>query len=515
MYASEEKDLWDVTYILPNSHRRVVYRMVPLHNINDLIELTCEMAKTCKIRMQCNDLTPTAHVHTKYILPGFHLYHELPNNNNNNNDNIPHGESFLLQPNPASWHSFYQQQGNSKSVLLRIVPCELFTSPHVKRRKGELSLNRLGKKREDDNREISTEEKVGNPSLRVLHSTKVETPSTSSPKLDSHFSKFPPALIQLRRQINRDSSLQNKSPTHLYDGDTLVDVSLATVRIFALRYVLSQIHAFLNEQITASKNKEERIPLLTREGIVYFAAAVVKEWQMKLEFTTAAMNEVWNCIPPLVRNAQFEYLKNILFNIWTQFLEAKENQKKNQEEVKNKEKMKMMGIEKKQSSLHSVNEKNIKTKPSERIALIEEVTYCSSRGPLPLPSGNVEGKQLFLSLLNVNSQVDVKKEFSVTGQVLGVRNPLGLFWWIVESEWNSQTSNDKFQQGEENSVLLPLDVFYNESRLVTFQITSQTFLLIIQAGTLNASRSYRLIAEVCDIHTGEIAVDEVKFSTMG
>ncbi|KAH9577545.1 hypothetical protein LSM04_008052 [Trypanosoma melophagium] len=125
----------------------------------------------------------------------------------------------------------------------------------------------------------------------------------------------------------------------------------------------------------------------------------------------------------------------------------------------------------------------------------------------------IEKIQLSLSLNSVTSQVDINKELSITGQVIGVRNSLGLFWWIAESKWNSQTSSDELKNSE-TSMLLPLNDFYNKSRLKTYQITYQKFVLVIKPETLSSSRSYRVVAEVCDIHTGEIAVSGVKFCAL-
>ncbi|KEG09393.1 hypothetical protein DQ04_05291000 [Trypanosoma grayi] len=535
MSVGVQREEWDVTFLLPKE-QRAVYPRVPLHNIGDVAELTRDAVAT-SLKMRRYASSPNTDGHC--LVPGFLVYHFSPRE-------LQHLGPVLLQPDGMSWASLCQRQGGVASMLLQIVPLNDHTNAPGK---GATPVNedpvRSGGGGAGDlplrppavgavELQQSTSSIAGEPVSPLQDDDAIGAPADKNSekvkrvatrflpeeheRLYSSESKFrlpDPSLVlaRLREQNSLQSRSRDRFPQKLPHGGVSGSTPTTSVRVFALTYVLARVQSILSKSEARERDTGRPQPAITREGILYFAAALVKYWQTKLLLSPVAMEKAWESLPPLIRNAQCDYLRNSVYSFWKQLCEAQQLDERSPKGTQTSRQKSLQDFGRApppQASPSFCTNSSGETEVEE-VVLVKEVTYCSSTGPLPLPVGSMANGKLAVTL-SAPPQVNVNEEVVIVGHLLS-RNSVGLFWWGVESISTSQAAELVFQSGE-SSTLLSLDTLYRQGRLTTFQVTPNTFILTMKSWSLRPSRHYRFVVEVCDVRIGEVAVSEVRLWTL-
>ncbi|EKF33532.1 hypothetical protein MOQ_002600 [Trypanosoma cruzi marinkellei] len=510
--------MWNVTYILPRGNK-AVYRQVPLHSMDDLIDLTRDAAIT-SIKSHHKRMLHFPERDKACVIPGFVVHHLPPKE-------LMHLGPMSLTPDAESWHSLLQRQGDSSQITLQFTRQKeqkeendvtsdkardsiSTPSPLEDMKSRHLSLSPAGKTvtTEEEDRDVAVPLSSENQNVVESEVTRL---SSHLVEQNSPSPKIPAVLARLREHIGVRPHLKSSSPPFAQNSFTLENSVTPTLREFALMYVLKCMRELSRGGNAGKRNGEAfSLTFMSRSDTVYFAAATVKLWQSRLLLSPASMSEKWIHLPPLLRDAQREYLKNLVGELRSRLCGVAQLERKDLYHIKRESSSPVKGNSCEASSLYG-GKKMEKFGAGEPLVLIEEVTYCSFRKPLPLPAGNVTNDELLVSL-RVPKYVDVHEEIVIVGSIY-TKNSIRFSWWLVE--YRNHLQQPELAHGEEKQspVVLPLDALYLRRCIATFQITPHTFLLIVKPGSLLASRRYRCVLEACEVRTGEVNVSEVCFET--
>ncbi|RNF13219.1 uncharacterized protein Tco025E_06284 [Trypanosoma conorhini] len=514
-----QREAWDVTYILPRGNR-AVYRQVPLDSMEELRELTHEAAIT-SLKPQQKYMLHRSASDEECVVPGFLVYHVPPKE-------LEHLGPMLLSPEVESWRSLLQRQAGASHMVLQIVPRKRqekrvqdatdvargfrSTSPLLgDTRPRQPSLSRVGNavamgEAEDDAEVPPPLTEAGDP-------VGAGVTRASSCDVESKSLKFKPqaTLARLREHVGVWPHLRSRPPQVPPNSYTLKDGVTPTVRVFALTYVFKYVED-LRRGYDDGEGKMDKFPsaLMSRSDLVYFAASVVKIWEVQLVLSSTAMNEKWIRLPQLVRSAQSDYLRNLLGELCSRLFVSVQLEHNRYQKPKRELSPLLEENQCGPSSAYDEKSKE-RVEADEALRLIEEVTYCSSTGPLSVPLRNPRKGGLIVSL-RAPKYVLVHEEIVIVG-CMQSRSSIGLFWWLVELGPSARLPEMTYTD-ENYLVVLPLDALYLQRRIATYQITPSTFLLIIQPGFLLSSRRYRCVVEAYDVRTGDVAVSDVNFDTL-
>ncbi|KAF8276589.1 hypothetical protein TcBrA4_0122940 [Trypanosoma cruzi] len=514
-----QRDMWNVTYILPRGNK-AVYRQVPLRSMDDLIDLTREAAIT-SIKSHHKRMLHFFGTDKACVIPGFVVHHLPPKE-------LMHLGSMLLTPDAECWHSLLQRQGDAVQITLQFTRQEKrkeendapsdkdrdsisTPSPLEDMKTRHLSVSPVGKTvtTEEEDRDLPVPRSPETQNAVVAKVTRVSSPLAEQ---NSPSPKLPTVLERLREHIGVRPDSKNSSSPFAQNSFTLESSAAPTVREFALMYVLKCLREILRGGGAGKRNVETfSSTFLSRSDTAYFAAATVKLWQSRLLLSPAAMNEKWIHLPPLLRDAQREYLKNLVSELRLRLRDVARLEKKDPYHIKRGSSSLPVKENPCEASSLYAGKKMEKFGSGEPLVLIEEVTYCSSRNPPPFSVGHVTNDGLLVSL-RVPKYVDVHEEIVIVGSIYS-KNSIRLCWWLVEYGTYLQQPEMAHEEAKQSSVLLSLDELYLRRRIATFQITPHTFLLIVKPGSLLSSRRYRCVLEACEVRTGELNVSEICFET--
>ncbi|ESL11820.1 hypothetical protein TRSC58_00421 [Trypanosoma rangeli SC58] len=512
-----QQEVWDVTYILPRGNK-AVYRQVPLYNMDDLCELTREVVIT-SLKTQHRNTVHRSESDEECVSPGFLVYHVPPKGQG---DLCP----VLLSRGVDSWDSLLQRQADASQIILQLVsrksqaksdnapPAMVHVSPSNSslledRKTRQPSLCHVGDA-------VITEEKDRDvvPLLLKGAGSPVDAEATHVSSYGVELRSMNPqpraVLARLRERVGAWPHLRSHLSPLPQNSCTLESGITPTVRVFALTYVFRYVEN-VRRGCDAGGLKMDKLTssFMSRSELVYFAAAAVKIWKAQLVLSVAAMDEKWIELPSSLRNARRDCLRALVCELWSRLSDADQLEQNGN----NKPTKEFLSLLEKTpcGTFSTYNEKSIKRFEADVAPfLIEEVTYCSSTGPLSVPMGNPRRGELFVSL-RAPKYISLHEEIVIVG-CMHSKNSIGLFWWLVELG-PCADSLEMAHRGENSSVILPLDALYLQRRIATYQITPSTFVLIMQPGLILSSRRYQCVVEAYNARTGDVAVTEVSFDS--
>ncbi|RNE98998.1 hypothetical protein TraAM80_08461 [Trypanosoma rangeli] len=513
-----QQEVWDVTYILPRGNK-AVYRQVPLYNMNDLCELTREVVIT-SLKTQHKNILHRSESDEECVSPEFLVYHVPPKGQG-------HLCPMLLSRGGNSWDSLLQRQADASQIILQLIS-------RKSQAKGDNTLPAMVRV-STSNSSLLEDTKAQQPSLchvdnAVITEEKdrdvvplllrgdgspvdaeVTHVSSYSVELKSMNPQLRAALARLRERVGSWPHLRSRLSPLPQDSYTLESGVASTVGVFALTYVFRYVENVRRGRDAGGLNMMDKLPssFMSRSELVYFAAAAVKIWKSQLVLSFAAMNKKWIELPSSLRNARCDCLRILVCELWSRLSDANQLEQ-NGYKKPTKESLSLLK-ENQCGMFFTCNEKNTeRVEADAALLLIEEVTYCSSTGPLSVPMGNPRRGGLLVSL-RAPKYICLHEEIVIVG-CMHSRNSIGLFWWLVDLGPCADSLEMTNREGN-SSVILPLDALYLQRRIATYQITPSTFVLIMQPGLILSSRRYQCVVEAYNARTGDVAVSEVSFDS--